>query len=74
MKYKSENSFIQKMTSKKDEKKDELFPVTTSKWNSNIEQNIKEIGESINGCTSRRPRPQCKVTTFSCSLQFASVL
>jgi hypothetical protein len=49
MKYKSENSFIQKMTSKKDEKKDELFPVTTSKWNSNIEQNIKEIGESCKG-------------------------
>lgn len=35
------------MESKKKEK--ELFPVTTSRWNSNIEKNIKEIGESCKG-------------------------
>lgn len=29
--------------------KKELFPVVTSKWNSNIEKNIKNIGESCKG-------------------------
>jgi len=36
------------MDPKKEDEK-ELFPVTSSRWNSNIEKNIKEIGESCKG-------------------------
>jgi len=32
-----------------EEYKKDLFPVTVSKWNSNIEKNIKDIGESCKG-------------------------
>lgn len=39
------------MTTENDsnKKKEELFPVTVSKWNDVIEKNIKEIGESCKG-------------------------
>ena len=37
------------MDDKKEQKNTQLFPVTTTKWNSVIEKNIKEIGESCKG-------------------------